>query len=43
MPIQGSRRTFLKTTAATTGVVLAAPYIKTAHSAGKLALGMWDH
>ena len=43
MTIQGSRRTFLKTTAATAGVALAAPYVKTAHSAGTLALGMWDH
>jgi hypothetical protein len=38
-----SRRRFLKTTALATGATLAAPYVKTAHSAGKLALGMWDH
>ena len=38
-----SRRTFLKTTALATGATLAAPYIKSAHSAGTLALGMWDH
>ena len=38
-----SRRKFLKTTALATGATLAAPYIKTAHSAGTLALGMWDH
>jgi hypothetical protein len=38
-----SRRRFLKTTALATGATLAAPYIKTAHSAGTLALGMWDH
>jgi hypothetical protein len=43
MRSQGSRRTFLKATAATAGVALAAPYVKTAHSAGTLALGMWDH
>jgi hypothetical protein len=43
MTIQGSRRTFLKTTAATAGVALATPYIKSAHSAGTLALGLWDH
>jgi hypothetical protein len=43
MRSQGSRRTFLKATAASAGVALAAPYVKTAHSAGTLALGMWDH
>jgi len=43
MKIQGSRRTFLKTTAATAGVALSTPYIKSAHSAGTLALGLWDH
>ena len=38
-----TRRKFLKTTALATGAALAAPYVKTAHSAGTLALGMWDH
>lgn len=38
-----TRRTFLKTTALATGATLAAPYVKTAHSAGKVALGLWDH
>ncbi|MEM7025384.1 MAG: extracellular solute-binding protein [Pseudomonadota bacterium] len=43
MKFQGSRRTFIKTTAATAGVALSAPYIKSAHSAGTLDLGLWDH
>ncbi|MEZ5933776.1 MAG: extracellular solute-binding protein [Alphaproteobacteria bacterium] len=38
-----NRRKFVQTTALATGAILAAPYIKTAHSAGTLALGMWDH
>jgi len=38
-----SRRTFLKTTTAVAGATLAAPYVKTAYSAGRLELGMWDH
>jgi hypothetical protein len=38
-----SRRKFLKTTALATGAALAAPYVKSARSAGTLALGMWDH
>ena len=38
-----TRRKFLKTTALATGAALTAPYVKTAHSAGTLALGMWDH
>ena len=38
-----TRRRFLKTTALATGATLAAPYIKSARSAGTLSLGMWDH
>ena len=38
-----SRRKFLKTTALATGATLAAPYIKSGYSAGKLELGLWDH
>ena len=41
-----SRRRFLKTTAAvsvSTAAFTGFPYIKTAHSAGKLKLGLWDH
>ena len=37
-----SRRRFLQTTALGAAAV-AAPYVKTAHSAGKLSLGLWDH
>ena len=38
-----SRRTFIQTTAIAAGATLAAPYIKTGHSAGRLELGLWDH
>jgi len=38
-----TRRSFIKTTALATGATLAAPYIKTAHSAGSLKIGFWDH
>ncbi|HEY3075861.1 MAG TPA: extracellular solute-binding protein [Burkholderiales bacterium] len=37
-----TRRRFLGTAAATTAVV-AAPYIRTSHAAGSLAVGFWDH
>jgi hypothetical protein len=33
----------LHTTALAAAGTIAAPYIKTAHSAGRLELGMWDH
>jgi ABC-type glycerol-3-phosphate transport system substrate-binding protein len=36
------RRKFLKTTAAT-AAALAFPYIRTAHAAGSLSVGFWDH
>ncbi len=39
----GSRRRFLGTTAALSTAAIAAPYMKTAYSAGKLSLGLWDH
>ena len=38
-----SRRRFLKTGAATAGLVAGAPYIKAGYSAGRLVLGVWDH
>ncbi len=38
-----TRRRFLKTAGATAAGVLAAPYVKTATSAGKLKLGVLDH
>jgi hypothetical protein len=38
-----TRRKFVKTTAAGAAVLAGAPYVKTAHSAGKLTLGIADH
>ena len=38
-----SRRRFLQNAAFASVATLAAPYVKTAHSAGKLSLGIWDH
>ena len=38
-----SRRKFIRNTAAATAVATAAPYIKAGHSAGSLAVGLWDH
>jgi ABC-type glycerol-3-phosphate transport system substrate-binding protein len=38
-----TRRDFLRTTAIATGAALAAPYVKTAHSAGRLSVLAWDH
>src|SRR5437870_7958089 len=37
-----TRRTVLKQ-AALASAVLAAPYVRGAHAAGKLSLGVWDH
>ena len=45
-PVQqrnGSRRKFLQGMGALGVVVATAPYVKTSHSAGKLAIGTWDH
>ena len=38
-----TRRHFVSRTTATVTAVLAAPYVSTAQSAGKLTLGLWDH
>ena len=38
-----SRRRFLKTAAAAGAVSVAAPYVKSARSAGSLSVGLWDH
>ena len=38
-----TRREFLKTTAIATSAALAAPYVKTAHSAGQVSVALWDH
>mgnify|MGYP000315208609 FL=1 len=37
------RRKFIKGLSATGGYAIAAPYVKTSHSAGRLLLGLWDH
>jgi hypothetical protein len=37
-----TRRRFLATTAACTGLI-AMPYVRGSHAAGKLAVGFWDH
>jgi ABC-type glycerol-3-phosphate transport system substrate-binding protein len=38
-----SRRRFMATTAAASATMLAAPFVRTAHAAGKLSIGFWDH
>jgi hypothetical protein len=38
-----TRRRFLTTTAAASAAVIGAPYIRTAHAAGRLSVGFWDH
>ena len=38
-----TRRTALKTAALATTAIIAAPYIRGAHAAGKLTVGFWDH
>src|SRR5688572_31731565 len=38
-----TRRTAIKTAALATTALMAAPYIRGAHAAGKLSIGFWDH
>jgi ABC-type glycerol-3-phosphate transport system substrate-binding protein len=38
-----SRRQFVTATAATSAALVTAPYVRGAHAAGKLTLGLWDH
>lgn len=38
-----SRRGFLKSAAGAAAVLAGTPYVRTAHSAGQLTLGIWDH
>ncbi len=38
-----TRRTFLKRTALATTSVVLWPHVRTAHAAGKLVIGFWDH
>src|SRR5689334_18240856 len=38
-----TRRRFVASTAAASAALIAAPYVRGAHAAGKLAVGLWDH
>jgi ABC-type glycerol-3-phosphate transport system substrate-binding protein len=38
-----TRRAALKTAALATTALIAAPYVRGAHAAGKLSIGFWDH
>src|SRR5204863_5989469 len=38
-----TRRAALKTAALATTSLIAAPYVRGAHAAGKLSIGFWDH
>ena len=38
-----SRRQFVAATALTSAAMITAPYVRGAHAAGKLSIGMWDH
>jgi ABC-type glycerol-3-phosphate transport system substrate-binding protein len=38
-----SRRRFIATSTATAATMIAAPFVRTAHAAGKLSIGFWDH
>ncbi len=38
-----SRRRFIGSTAAASAAAIAAPYVRTSHAAGSLAVGFWDH
>ena len=38
-----TRRRFMAASAAASTTMVAAPFVKTAHAAGKLSIGFWDH
>src|SRR5437667_2249832 len=38
-----TRAQFVAATALTSAALIAAPYVRTAHAAGKLTMGFWDH
>ena len=38
-----TRRRFVATGAAVTAGAITAPFVRTAHAAGTLTLGLWDH
>ncbi len=43
MPSRLSRRKFLARTALASTAMVAAPFVRGAHAAGKLSVGFWDH
>src|SRR6185312_4005391 len=38
-----SRRQFVAATALSSAALFSAPFVRTAHAAGKLTMGFWDH
>jgi ABC-type glycerol-3-phosphate transport system substrate-binding protein len=38
-----TRRRFVARSAAASATILAAPFVRSAHAAGKLSIGLWDH
>src|SRR5258707_13341447 len=38
-----ARRRFVTGTAAASAALIAAPFVRSAHAAGKLSVGLWDH
>ena len=38
-----SRRRFIAASTGASAAIIAAPFVRTAHAAGKLSLGFWDH
>src|SRR5262245_31509150 len=38
-----TRRRFMTATTAAAAATMAAPFVRTAHAAGKLTIGLWDH
>jgi ABC-type glycerol-3-phosphate transport system substrate-binding protein len=38
-----TRRSFVAASAAASATMIAAPFVRTAHAAGKLSLALWDH
>ena len=43
MITKSTRRVFLQTTTIAAGTALATPYVKSARSAGKVSVALWDH
>src|SRR6267378_4636835 len=43
MRLRITRRAAIKTAALATTALIAAPYVRGAHAAGKLSIGFWDH